>query len=205
MGRPVTDEEHRQAVQVLVRELGKGGLSILAVGSTAVLFATGRLGMTKDADVHPFPVEDWLAYHDLLEAVLERLGGTLQLETDGASMTAHIPVRGRNVPVELIEGREDFIQPEVLADAVASSRVIDGVHVPTWEHIVTMKAEAWFDRTGSKKDKFLEDLGELRDRIQDRGASLSRSEVRRLVGMRPERKHDAMNRVVDQTFSGMYR
>lgn len=189
---PVTDDEHRKAVFALVEEFGRFGLRLLALGSTALLFKLGSVGHTKDADLHPFPVEDSLQYLDAVDAVCSSLDARYRIEPDGSSITLHVPIDGRDVPVELIEGREDFVQPEVLADAVATGSPREGVVVPTWEHVVTMKAEAWYDRPGRMKQKFLEDLLELRDRLKQESVILSLAEVHRLVAMRTARKRVAM-------------
>lgn len=204
--RLITAEEQREAVALVARELGKRGLKVLALGSVAVLLRTGvTTSSSKDIDLHPFPVEDFIHYHDAIEEAAKALHGHMKLEPDGASITMHVPIRGGDVPVELITGREDFIHPNVLADAVKSAVVREGILVPTWEHLIAMKAEAWFDRTGPEKQKYLLDLSTIRDRTGEERAPLKRRELRRLVEMREARKREEMLRTIERVFAGQIR
>ena len=189
---PITDAEHKEALHLLATELEKHGFHLMALGSSAVLLKSGALGGTKDVDIHAFHVEDVAKYWDVLDAVATALGGHYKFEKDGASVTMHINVQGRMVPVEFIEGREDFIEPHVLADALKSAKMVDGVYVPSWEHLVAMKTEAFFDRTGVKRQKYLDDLGTMRERIEREGTKLDAGELERVIRLRPERKHQEM-------------
>jgi predicted RNA-binding protein len=65
-----------------------------------------------------------------------------------------------------------------------------------------MKAEAWFDRTGPEKQKYLLDLSTMRERVGEEGVSLKRKELRRLVELRDARKHDEMIRTIERVFAG---
>lgn len=140
-----------------------------------------------------------MEFHDAIEAATKALKGTMKQEPDGASITLHVPVRGRDVPIELITGGE-FITPEVLADAVKTATPREGLFIPSWEHLATMKAEAWFDRTGPEKAKYLLDLANLRDLMAQEAAPLSRREVRRLVRMREDRKRREMLLTIERVF-----
>jgi hypothetical protein len=188
----ITDVEHREALRMLSAELAKRGYGMMALGSSAVLLKSGAIGSTKDVDVHPFHIEDVEKYWTVLDEIATALKGHYKFEKDGASVTLQITVRGRMVPVEFIEGREDFIEPHVLADALKSAKVVEGVYVPTWEHLVGMKTEAYFDRTGEKKTKYLADLGVIRERIEAAGEKLGAAELERVIRLRPEKKHQEM-------------
>lgn len=179
-------------MRLIAAELHKRGFGLMALGSSAVLLKSGAVGSTKDVDVHPFHVEDVEKYWTVVEEVAHALGGHHKFEKDGASITLHIRVRGQMVPVEFIEGREDFIEPEVLADALKSAKVVDGIHVPSWEHLVAMKTEAWYDRTGEKRVKYLADLGRIRERVEAARESLKAAELERVIKLRPARKHEEM-------------
>lgn len=189
---PISDAEHREALRALAAEFAKHGIRIMALGSSAVLLKSGMAGGTKDIDVHPFPVGDFEKYWDAIELVAKNLGGTVKIEPDGASITMHIRIRDRMVPVELIEGREDFIEPHVLDDAKKSAQDVNGILVPSWEHVAVMKAEAWYDRTGETRAKYREDMVKLASRFAEDGTRLDAAELERLVKLRPERKHEEM-------------
>ena len=189
---PITDADHREALRALAAHFRPHGLRILALGSSAVLLKSGMAGGTKDIDVHPFPVGDFERYWDAVGAVAQSLGGTVKLEPDGASITMHISTPHGMAPVELIEGREDFIEPHVLKDATETAHDVDGVLVPSWEHIAAMKAEAWFDRTGEARGKYREDMVKLAARFATDGTRLHAAELERLVRLRPARKQAEM-------------
>lgn len=204
----VTPEEQREATRLVAGELAKHGLEVLVLGSVAVLLRVGgavRTSSTKDVDMHAFPVGDVVQYWDILEASAKNLHGSMRMGTDGAAFVLHVPVQGRDVPVEIIEGNEDFIPPMVLVDAVETAIRIDGVWVPTWEHIAVMKAEAWFDRTGDMKRKYLEDLATLAGHLRPGAERLNRSELKRLVAMREERKRQDMLLTLERVFAGLVR
>ncbi len=197
-----TAEEQLQALQRIAAKLRGRGLEVLALGSAAVALRTGQRGsVTKDLDLHAFPVKDILAFQDAIEGAVEALDGHMQWEADGSSITAHVPIGGREIPVEFVLGREDFIEPEVLEDAVGDAEKREGLLVPSWEHIVAMKAEAWFDRTGQEKRKYLEDLRSIGDWMAEHGQGIRRVEVRRVVEMRPDRKHREMLLTIERIFA----
>lgn len=195
--------EQVEALDSLATELRKTGIGVLALGSAAVILRTGqRSTTTKDLDLHVFPVDDILELEDKLDDALERLGGTMQWEPDGATITAHVPTGGREIPVEIVLGRDEFISPEVLADAVETAEDRDGVLVPSWEHIVTMKAEAWFDRTGTQRNKYLADLRSIREGMDEQDEDLREDEIHRLIAFRPERKRREMALTIGRIFEG---
>lgn len=201
-----TAEEQLAALERIAHELEGSDLGILALGSAAVVMRTGQRGTTtKDLDLHAYPVDDILAFEDGLRDAIERLDGRMSWEPDGASITAHVPHGAREIPVEFILGREDFIEPEVLEDAVETAETAEeheGILVPSWEHIVTMKAEAWFDRTGQEQRKYLSDLADIRDWMAEQDLDLDQAEARRLVGLRPERKRRDMLLTIGRVFEG---
>lgn len=197
-----TAEEQLKALQRIAAELRATELDVLALGSAAVVLRTSQRGtVTKDLDLHAFPVQDILAFEDAIEGTVKALGGHMHWEADGASITAHVPIGGRDIPVEFVLGREDFIEPEVLEDAVEHAEDREGLLVPSWEHIVAMKAEAWFDRTGQEKRKYLEDLRDIGDWMAEHDHSIRRAEVRRVVQMRPDRKHRDMLLTIERIFA----
>lgn len=202
-GGAFSAREQVEALNEIADELRRGDLGVLALGSAAVVLRTGqRSTTTKDLDLHVFPVDDVLELEETIQEAIARLGGTMQWEPDGASITAHVPVNGREIPVEIVLGRDEFIQPGVLEDAVEGAEDLQGVLVPSWEHIVTTKAEAWFDRAGRRQEKYLADLRTIREWMDDEDESLSSDEVRRLVELRPERKHRDMMLTIGRVFEG---
>lgn len=97
-------------------------------------------------------------------------------------------------------GRRDFIEPNVLEDAVEGAQERESVLVPSLEHLVVMKAEARFDRTGPQERKYTQDLSALREWMEREKENLDRGEIGRLVAMRPERKHDDLRRTIERMF-----
>ncbi|MHB8584889.1 MAG: nucleotidyltransferase [Thermoplasmatota archaeon] len=127
----IGDDDHREAVRIVDRELAQRGFRLMALGSTALLLRTGRLGTTKDVDLHPFPVQDFETYLDATQDLARQLGGNAILEKDGASITLNISVRGKMVSVELIEGADEWISPAILADAVKTAENVGNILVPS--------------------------------------------------------------------------
>lgn len=200
-GAPLTASEQLEALELIAGELFDCGYRVLALGSAAVVLHTGQRGTTtKDLDIHVHPSGEFMPLYETIEEMVEQLGGSISLEPDGASLTAHVPLRGKDVTVEIVLGREDFIEPETLEDAVEGAEERDGFLVPSLEHLVAMKAEAWFDRTGEKERKYLKDLRDLEEWLADVDETIEREEVVRLIQMRPERKRMAMRRRIERTF-----
>jgi len=193
---PLSVADQEEAISWLSRAVASGGFRLLLLGSTALVLGWALQKTSKDVDVHPFPVgQRWEAFFDRLSSALEREGGHLRIEPDGASMTAFVPTRAGLVPVEVIEGREDFISPAVLADAVRSARQVGEFLVPSAEHLLVMKAEAYSDRTGPARAKFGADILEVVATCFGAGA-VNEHEVNRLLNLRPVRKREAMARVI---------
>lgn len=193
---PLSAADQEEAVRWLSRAVASGGFRLLLLGSTALVLGWNLEKTSKDVDVHPFPVgKRWEAFFDGLSTALGRAGGHLRIEPDGASMTAFVPTKAGLVPVELIEGREDFISPEVLADAARHARRVGAYLVPSAEHLLVMKAEAYFDRSGAARAKFAADVLEVVAACFPSGV-VDEREVARLLQMRPARKRAAMARVI---------
>ena len=79
-----------------------------------------------------------------LESIVKEEGGHVRWEPDGRSMTVAYPLADRLIPVEIVLGGEDWISPEVLEDAIGTGTYIDHVLVPSPEHLLVMKAEAYW-------------------------------------------------------------
>jgi hypothetical protein len=124
---------------------------------------------------------------------IEPGGGWARIEPDGRSISVHLPVKDRLVLVEVVMGGEDWIQQDVLEDAVRTAEEIDGAMVPSLEHLFVMKAEVFVDRRDAHSvNKARQDMVRITMDLRDDGAMLDMREVRRLVLMRPKRKHDRM-------------
>lgn len=198
---PLSAVDQEEALRWLSEVLGRAGFRLLALGSTALVVGWGVEKTSKDVDVHAFPVgRRWEALFDALTAALDLASGHVRIEPDGASMTAFVPTRSGPVPVEIIEGREDFISPRVLADATRSARQVGAVFVPSAEHLLVMKAEAYADRTGPARAKFAADLLEVAEACF-RTTAVNEPEVGRLVQLRPARKRDTMARAIQDALA----
>jgi len=190
-----SSDDQRAAVEGVAATLLPLDISLMVLGRVAMLYLFGEGGASKDVDVHPFPMgsRDVLAMHDQLERAVAARGGHVRWEPDGRSMTLAYPVDDRLVPVEIILGGEDWISPEVLADAVATGTHTGSVLVPSPEHLLVMKAEAYFDRRVEPgHERFRDDMVHIVEALERRGEALDPSEVRRLVVMRSQRKHAVM-------------
>lgn len=93
----------------------------------------------------------------------------------------------------------------MLEDAKRSAQDVNGILVPSWEHVAVMKAEAWFDRTGEVRNKYREDMVKLAALSAKNGTTLDAAELERLVRLRPARKHDDMLATVFRLFDGVLR
>lgn len=202
--RMVTPDEQLQVLRALADRLRAHGRRVLALGSAAVVLRTGQVdATTKDLDVFAYPVDDVVEFEEAIREAVEKLDGSARWEPDGASITLRVPVNGQDVPVEVILGREDFIQQEVLEDAVDGAGEAEDVLVPSWEHVVAMKAEAWFDRVGEEQRKYLLDLARIADSLDGHDERLDREEIQRIVELRPERKRTEMLRTIERVFAGL--
>jgi len=192
---PVSAAEQLQAVKLMAALVRPLHLRVLVLGRVALLLRSGVGGATKDVDAHLFPAEraDQAELLEILTATIEPGGGRARIEPDGRSISVHLPVQDRLVLVEIVMGGEDWIQQDVLEDAVRTAEEIDGVMVPSLEHLYVMKAEVFVDRRDAHSvNKARQDMVRITTDLRDDGAMLDMREVRRLVLMRPKRKHDRM-------------
>lgn len=190
-------EEQRaiaKEVSELVRPLG---LRIMVLGRVALFYRYGLGGLSKDVDLHPYPLlnVDLLEVNDELTKVLAPRGGHLEWMADGRGLIIYVPFHERTAPVELIFGGEDWIDEIVLEDAILTGEEMDGVLVPSDEHLFVMKAEAYVDRRDQAVgDKYLTDMVQIVEALEQKGSRLDPDEISRLVSMRPKRKHDDMRK-----------
>lgn len=167
----------------------------MVLGRVALLYLFGEGRGSKDVDLHPYPMRsrDLMALYDRLEAVVDVNGGRVRWEPDGRSMTLHYPIGDRLIPVELVLGGEDWISPEVLEDAIGTGTLSGRVLVPSPEHLLVMKAEAYYDRMADSHDnRFKDDMVQIVDGATRAGMTLDPQEIHRLILMRPPRKHPVM-------------
>ena len=193
-----TVEEQRAIARIVSGLLQPLELKIMVLGRVALFYRYGIGGSSKDVDLHPYPLGnvDLLEVNDELTRALASRGGHLEWMTDGRGLIVYMPYEERTAPVELIFGGEDWIDEDVLEDAIRTGEEMDGVLVPTDEHLFVMKAEAYVDRRDKAvADKYLTDMIQIVEALDDNDMRLDNDEVARLVMMRPERKHEEMRRV----------
>ena len=117
----------------------------------------------------------------------------MRWEPDGRSMTVYYPIDDRLIPVEFILGGEDWIDTEVLTDAIGTGTLFGRVLVPSPEHLLVMKAEAYYDRMAAPgHERFKDDMVQIVEGAIRSGSDLNPTEVHRLILMRPSRKHATM-------------
>lgn len=191
--------EEQRAIARNVSELVQPlGLKIMVLGRVALFYRYGVGGSSKDVDLHPYPLlnVDLLEVNDELAKALAPRGGHLEWMADGRGLIVYVPFEERTAPVELIFGGEDWIDEDVLEDAIRTGEEMDGVLVPTDEHLFVMKAEAYVDRRGQTvADKYLTDMIQIVEALKEESSWLDTEEVTRLVSMRPQRKHEEMRRI----------
>ncbi len=203
----IDEKEHYECVKKLVEAFNRHGIDILLLGSSAVLYRFGNVRSTKDIDVHPFPTDPYEEFYDRLEEVAKELNGSFNIETDGASITFFATIGDKNITVELIDaGGSHFLTEEVLQNMTETSELIRGVHVPTNEHLIAAKAEAYMDRIEDdpNKEKFFDDLVGIREKLLEKDIKLDSSEIDRVVGLRVERKRDGLKRTISSQFSDIF-
>ena len=193
-----TVEEQRAIARIVSELVQPLELKIMVLGRVALFYRYGIGGSSKDVDLHPYPLlkVDILEVNDELAKALASRGGHLEWMADGRGLIVYMPFEERTAPVELIFGGEDWIDEDVLEDAIRTGEEMDGVLVPTDEHLFVMKAEAYVDRRDrAVADKYLTDMIQIVEALEKRGSGLDLDEVTRLVSMRPVRKHEIMRRV----------
>ncbi|MBS3782183.1 MAG: nucleotidyltransferase [Candidatus Thermoplasmatota archaeon] len=197
----IGEEEQKRILAELSEIFSEEDLNILVLGSIAVHYRLGPVGKTKDIDVRPFPIDDdsFEEYWDKLEAIKERIDGSLNIEIGGSTATLIASLEGKEVTIEVIDaGGEKFLTREVIDDMIDRSEEIEGVYVPSVEHIVVTKAEAHLDRTEKdpSKEKFRQDLVNIRKLLKKKELELASEEIERIVDLRVERKRDQLLTVV---------
>jgi len=155
------------AVEGVAVALRPMDINVMVLGRVAMLYLFDMGRASKDVDLHPFPVgsRNILEMHERLESIVKEDGGHVRWEPDGRSMTVAYPLADRLIPVEII--------------------------LP--EHLLVMKAEAYYDRMAEHgHERFRDDMVQIVDGTERTGKDLVPSEVQRLVLMRPSRKHATM-------------
>jgi len=197
----IGEEEQKRILVELRERFSKENLNILILGSIAVHYRLGPVGKTKDIDIRPFPIDDdsFEKYWNKLEAIKERMDGSLNIERGGSTATLIVSLEGKEVTVEVIDaGGEKFLTKEVIDDMIDKSEEIEGLYLPSLEHIVVSKAEAYMDRTEGdpNKEKFRQDLVKIRELLKEEELKLASEEIERIVNLRVERKRDQLLNVV---------
>ncbi len=204
----IGEEEQKRILAELSERFSEKDLNILALGSIAVHYRLGPMGKTKDIDIRPFPIDDesFEEYWDKLERIKERMDGTLNMEKGGSTATLIASLKGKDVTIEVIDaGGEEFLTKKVIDDMIDKSEEIEEVYVPSVEHIVVAKAEAYMDRTEGdpSKEKFRQDLVKIRERLKEKERELVGEEIERIVNLRVERKRDQLLNVVKRYLHGV--
>jgi len=197
----IGEEEQKRILAELRKRFSEEELNILILGSIAVHYRLRPVGKTKDIDIRPFPIDDdsFEEYWDKLEAIKERMDGSLNIEKGGSTATLIGSLEGKEVTIEVIDSwGEKFLTKEVIDDMIDKSEEIEGIYVPSVEHIVVAKAEAYMDRTEGdpNKEKFRQDLVKIRELLKEEKMELAGGEIERIVNLRVERKKDQLLNVV---------
>ncbi|MBS3816276.1 MAG: nucleotidyltransferase [Candidatus Thermoplasmatota archaeon] len=200
-------KEHRRVLNKLAEKFDEHGLHLLLLGSSSVLYRYGSVRRTKDIDVHPFPIGDYEKFYDGLEKLADELEGSFNIEIDASSITFFPEIDNKTYTVELIDaGGSHFLTREVLKDMVDQADKIGKVYVPSDEHLVVAKADAYLDRNESdpNKEKFFDDLTDLREKMKEEDIKLDYDEIDRIIKLRPERKHNGLKGIITSQFSDLY-
>ncbi len=203
----IGEEEHRRAIEKISEKFKEHDIDLLLLGSSSILYRYGSVRRTKDIDVHPFPIEPYVDFYEDLEEIVEKLDGSFNIETDGSSITLFAEIEGKNLTIELIDaGGSHFLTKKVLNDMIDQADEVNGVFVPSDEHLIVAKAEAYIDRNEGDpaKEKFFEDLIDIREKIEEKDLELDYDELKRIVGLRPERKQSQLRSIIDTQFSDLF-
>jgi len=203
----IGEEEHRRAIEKISEKFKEHDIDLLLLGSSSILYRYGSVRRTKDIDVHPFPIEPYVDFYEDLEEIVEKLDGSFNIETDGSSITLFAEIEGKTLTIELIDaGGSHFLTKKVLNDMIDQADEVNGVFVPSDEHLIVAKAEAYIDRNEGDpaKEKFFEDLIDIREKIEEKDLELDYDELKRIVGLRPERKQSQLRSIIDTQFSGLF-
>ncbi len=176
----IGEEEHYKVLEHLAKKFNQHGMELLLLGSSSVLYRYGHLGMTKDIDVHPFPMDPYEKFYDELEEMVKEMGGSFRLETDGSSITLSVELDSKIFLIELIDaGDHHFLTKKVLDDMLENADKQGDVYVPSHEHIIVAKAEAYIDRNRGdpNKEKFFDDLSDIHEKMMVSGFASAVSEV----------------------------
>ncbi|MGM0510979.1 MAG: nucleotidyltransferase [Thermoplasmatota archaeon] len=197
----IGEEEQKRILAELREIFSEEDLNILVLGSIAVHYRLGPVGRTKDIDIRPFPIDDdsFVEYWDKLEDIKEKIDGTLNIERGGSTATLIARLDEQEVIIELIDaGGEKFLTKEVIDDMIEKAEKIEGVYVPSIEHLAVAKAEAFLDRTEGDpgKEKFRQDIIKIRERLKAKDLELTGEEIERIVDIRVGRKRDRLLKVV---------
>lgn len=191
----ISSDEQRMAVEGVATALKPLDINVMVLGRVAMLYLFDMGRASKDVDIHPFPMgsRDILVMQERLESVVTEKGGHVRWEPDGRSLTLAYPLADKLIPVEIVLGGEDWISPEVLEDAIGTGTYIGHVLVPSPEHLLVMKAEAYYDRMAEPgHERFKDDMVQIVEGTEMNEINLDPSEVQRLVLMRPPRKQRIM-------------
>lgn len=203
----IGEKEHRRAIEKIAEKFKEHDIDLLLLGSSSILYRYGSVRRTKDIDVHPFPIEPYVDFYEDLEEIVEELDGSFNIETDASSITLFAEIEGKTLTIELIDvGGSHFLTKEVLEDMIDQADEMKGVFVPSDEHLIVAKAEAYIDRNEDDpaKEKFFEDLIDIREKIEEKDLKLDYDELKRIVGLRPERKQNRLTSIIDTHFSGLF-
>ncbi len=204
----IGEVEHRRVLERLAEKFEEHDLNLLLLGSSSVLYRYGSVRRTKDIDVHPFPMEPYEKFYEDLEELSDELNGSFTIETDGSTITFFAEIDDRTYTVELIDaGASHFLTREVLEDMVDKAENMDGLYVPSDEHLIVAKAEAYIDRNENdpNKEKFFDDLIDMREKMVEKDLALNYDEIDRVIRLRPERKQEDLRRIINSQFSGVFR
>lgn len=198
----IGEEEQKRILNKLKTIFSDKDLNLLVLGSVAVHYRLGPVGKTKDIDVRPFPIEDKFdEYWDKLEAITEEINGNLNIETGGSTITLIGRINEKEITVELIDaGGEKFLTKRTIDDMIDTADKIEGLYIPSIEHLVAAKAEAYVDRTEGdiSKEKYWEDLLKIREMLKEKDMELERSELERIIDLRSERKREELSKIVNR-------
>ncbi len=203
----IGEEEHYKVLEQLAKKFNQHGMELLLLGSSSVLYRYGHLRMTKDIDVHPFPIDPYEKFYDELEKIVKEMGGYFRLERDGSSITLSVELDSKIFLIELIDaGDHHFLTKKVLDDMLENADKQGDVYVPSHEHIIVAKAEAYIDRNRGdpNKEKFFDDLSDIHEKMIERGIELDHDEVIRVIELRLKSKQKRLRRLITSQFSDIY-
>lgn len=193
---PISPADH-DALLAYVRDRLPGGHEIMVLGNAALQIRRVKAAATMDLDVFVARSRRAVSTWGELVALAKAVDPDAEPARDQASILLRIPTAGGAAEVDLIYGRRRpgrFLTRDFLEEVAGGAERIGEDLVPRDEALAVMKAWAVVDQqrradvgdqgraSETRRQRFLADLGLLRDAKLARGEGFGQTRLRRYLG-----------------------